>query len=153
MTWRRFSLVGVTTLYAEDLLLCQVDMTHLQQVLNWYSTNLVYLNPSKTNFVRFHSHKKKVKTLNVIIANIAASVVDSGKFLGVHIDHHLNWKDHCDGVNSKLSSCSFYESMQYINSRSAGDAILYACSVESSILQCSHQNIFCGRERPAWLIK
>ena len=67
----------------------------------WFAINKLSLNVAKTNFMVFGNLKFSSK-FNISINNHEIDRVYSTKFLGVIIDHKLNWKDHVANVKSKL---------------------------------------------------
>ena len=64
------------------------------------STN--YHLTSKTNYKTF-STNNSYSTIQIAINGFNIEKVNSTKYLGVYIDHHLNWKDHIAYISSKLS--------------------------------------------------
>lgn len=105
------------TLYADDsslitsgrddeslLMNCNSGLTTLT---NWYDLNLLYLNSSKTHYIRFHTRQKECNYLNIAVKNTPLSVRESASFLGVELDCHLNWNAHCSNIIADLSSSCF----------------------------------------------
>lgn len=131
------------TLYADDttLLISGKDDEAVQSgcdsslsgLLEWYSDNSLFLNISKTKYIRFHSYQKKCDTLNIAIDNIQIQMAENAKFLGVHIDSHLSWSCHCSGLVSKLHSYGYL----FRNLRGVLDMVqlrsLYIAFVESRL--------------------
>ena len=74
----------------------------LQNLSTWFAVNKLSLNVSKTHFILF-TNKNITSTLNVNINNVNIDRVFHTKFLGVLIDHKLNWKEHIDYICKKLS--------------------------------------------------
>lgn len=107
----------MSTLYADDTSFALTDISdrelenkvnlNLDRLLNWYGVNSLYLNPTKTNYIRFHTYQKQCNSLNLSINNIQLERVSSAKFLGIVIDENLSWKEHCCTVVSKLNSCCY----------------------------------------------
>ena len=58
----------------------------------------------KTNFVLFHSKKRKpYKSLNLKIDGVNIQEVSTVKYLGVTFDSNLTWKNHVNELCLKLS--------------------------------------------------
>ena len=68
----------------------------------WFTVNKLSLNVSKTNFILF-GNRKQNEDLDITINNVKIDRVYVTKFLGVLIDSNLNWKEHIDGINNKIS--------------------------------------------------
>jgi hypothetical protein len=78
-----------------NLLIPEINSS-LKKINDWFSFNKLSLNISKTNFMIFHSSRKKIPgTIPIIeIDNQPLNRVESCKFLGVYIDQNLSWKVH-----------------------------------------------------------
>ena len=60
-------------------------------VLEWFNSNFLYLNSSKTTYIRFHTHQnKRDQDLNLSAGNQGIVRTTSTTFLGLTIDQHLN---------------------------------------------------------------
>ena len=85
-----------------------VNLEHLinqniKNVTDWLNCNKLSLNIDKTNFVIFHPPQKKVAfKIKVIVNSIEIEQVTSIRYLGIHIDGNLNWKEHFQYVSTKL---------------------------------------------------
>ena len=81
----------------------------LSKVNTWFKSNKLIVNFDKTNYVLFHSKSSKVdnsvENIEITIDSYHLKRLDSVKFLGVHIDKHLQWNIHIDNVISKISRC------------------------------------------------
>ena len=103
-----------TILYADDtcVLLRGTDLSKLIKLINselnllstWFKSNKLSLNTGKTFYMVFHRARLKPNTNNDIImdGNILTKV-NSAKYLGVIIDHKLNWIEHIAYVKNKIS--------------------------------------------------
>ena len=60
------------------------------------------LNLQKTNYIIFSTNNSD-STIQIAINGSNIEKVNSTKYLGVYIDHHLNWNDHIAYISSKLS--------------------------------------------------
>jgi len=87
-----------------DALFDMVNL-ELQKIVEWFKTNLLSLNLTKTNYILFCSHRKKTPLLKgaIHIADYQIPQVTSVKFLGVSLDEHLTWNSHISEVASKTS--------------------------------------------------
>ena len=76
----------------------------LRQLSLWLNVNRLALNISKTNFVIFHTSKKKLP-FNVTLKLNRKAILQKGhiKYLGITVDEHLNWKEHILNVSKKIS--------------------------------------------------
>lgn len=81
----------------------------LANVSEWFVANKLTINTTKTKYTVFHSHLK-------IICNSCVSLhmnqcplkrTYSCTYLGVILDHHLNWQHHIEARCSKLASGCF----------------------------------------------
>ena len=78
----------------------------LLKVNNWLIHNKLFLNCTKTNFMIFTTKKIKHK-FEIKIGEKEIQQVNSAKYLGVTLDHKLNWEPHLKQLKSKLSRSSF----------------------------------------------
>ena len=103
-----------TILYADDtsVLLNGKDYAHLIGLLNtelekvsiWLKANKLSLNVKKTYYVVFHRSRIKTDAHAVITMDkVCLQRTDSFKYLGVIIDHKLNWTQHIAYVKNKIS--------------------------------------------------
>ena len=74
----------------------------LDKLNGWFAVNKLSLNVSKTNFIIF-GNKKQTKNVDILINGEKIDRVYVTKFLGVIIDHKLNWKEHIEVVKNKIS--------------------------------------------------
>ena len=82
--------------------LCKSISQELDKLNIWFAVNKLSLNVNKTNFILF-GNKKQTEGVHITINNVRIDRVYVTKFLGVMIDHKLNWKEHIDIINKKLS--------------------------------------------------
>ena len=80
--------------------LCSTLHAELRKLNAWLNLNKLSLNLQKTNYINFSTNNSD-STIQINGSNIEK--VNSTKYLGVYIDHHLNWKDHIAYICSKLS--------------------------------------------------
>ena len=78
--------------------------TELISLNNWFKANKLSLNTKQSFFMIFHRSRIKPNVINrVVIDNHQLTQVNSAKYLGVIIDHKLNWIEHISYVKSKMS--------------------------------------------------
>jgi len=104
-----------TILFADDttIYITSDDINNMYDTMNvqletltdWFKANKLSLNVNKTNHMFLH-HKRNPPTVNktVKIDNQIINKIDSVKFLGVHIDHKLQWHDHIKLCANKIRS-------------------------------------------------
>ncbi|KAI5630668.1 reverse transcriptase (RNA-dependent DNA polymerase) domain-containing protein [Phthorimaea operculella] len=73
----------------------------------WFSFNALKLNANKTNILLFKTTSRYRDDLTVGTDNDVVSRVDSIKFLGVHLDSLLNWKQELAALKSSISSACY----------------------------------------------
>ena len=91
------------TMYADDTTLstsincsenynnCDLINSELSKINEWLIVNKLSLNATKK------------KSARLIIANQEIESVEQFNFLGITLDHHLNWNAHVDKLASKIS--------------------------------------------------
>jgi hypothetical protein len=80
-----------------------------KQLNTWFNTNLLFLNLSKTEFIKFktkHSYERD-QEINIECDNKKISNSYHMKFLGINIVNTLSWKSHIDQLLPKLSSACY----------------------------------------------
>ena len=103
-----------TILYADDtcalhngkdyLIFVTFLNCELDKLSTWLCANKLSLNVQKTYFMIFHRAKMKiVSPINVTMNNCYLKKTDCLKYLGVIIDHRLNWTQHIAHVKNKIS--------------------------------------------------
>jgi len=102
-----------------------VELTNIQQFLN---TNNLYLNASKMNFMPFSTKQNKNKTEpNLIVNSTSIEQVSNTKFLGLHIDKHLDWNFHIEKLLKILNSGLFaLKKMSYLCNLDALKKVYFA---------------------------
>ena len=117
-------------LYADDtcVLLNGKDLNNLIQSMNteldllstWLKSNKLSLNTHKTFFQLFHRARIKTNnSVNIIVDKCVLNKVTSIKYLGVIIDHKLNWIEHISYVKNKISKGIgiLYKARQFLEKR------------------------------------
>ena len=83
--------------------------TELPKIHTWFNANKLSLNVQKTNYMLFHSNRRKVNSnsLSISINDCIVNEVYQTKFLGIIFDCCLTWKPHVDYLCKKLSKNFF----------------------------------------------
>jgi hypothetical protein len=76
---------------------------NLIKVQSWLSANRLCLNIDKTNYVIFHTPQKLIThNLKLHINCVDIKQASFVKYLGIHIDSHLNWKTQVHNILKKI---------------------------------------------------
>ena len=103
---------STTRLFADDSVLYKristpTDSKHLQEdldsLVNWETRWLMQFNASKCQVLRI-TNKRKPVLASYTIHGHELELVDSAKYLGVHLDSKLNFNMHVDTVAKKANS-------------------------------------------------
>nr|CAI5865274.1 unnamed protein product [Callosobruchus analis] len=73
----------------------------------WFSRNYFFMNTTKTKYIIFHNYNNANYDIDVFLNGVQFERATQFNFLGICIDEHLNWKGHCDALNSKLNSACY----------------------------------------------
>ena len=99
-----------TILYSHKDLETQVPTINreLSEVSNWFKTNKLSVNASKTNFMILGTSQMTKKydqddSLQIILDDTKLDRVTNTKFLGVIIDENITWKQHIDATSKTIS--------------------------------------------------
>lgn len=98
-----------TILYSDKNIYNKINLINkeLQEVSNWFRSNKLSVNASKTNYMILGTSHMTSKTthndLNVLLDDTILERVKSTKFLGVIIDECLTWKAHIDCISKTVS--------------------------------------------------
>ena len=76
----------------------------LAKISNWFQANKLLMNTAKTKFMLFNTERMQqpVIDINLKINDETIPRVNSTNFLGLIIDHKLNWDQHINHVSKKL---------------------------------------------------
>ena len=77
----------------------------LFKIYEYCVANRIILNLDKCCYIEFGNYNKN-EELHIGILNKKLENVKNCKFLGVHINEHMNWKDHMIYVKSQLSKAT-----------------------------------------------
>ena len=76
----------------------------LSNLFIWLCANKISLNISKTEVLIFRNPYKKIDhQMNLHINNVPLTFSESVKYLGVYLDHFLNWNVHSNHICKSLS--------------------------------------------------
>ena len=87
-----------------------MDIESSSQILNdWFKTNKLSLNVSKTQYMIFNKKKKHAQDAewNIIIGQENVNQVKYTKFLGIYIDENLDWSKHIQQCKCKIASGNY----------------------------------------------
>ena len=106
--------LGKLVLFADDSNLittaaCSEDLEtatfiELANIQQWFQENGLVLNADKSTYILFRHRNKPDIDPTVMIGGEVLERADSGMFLGIGVDEHLNWSCHIDKLCKKLSS-------------------------------------------------
>jgi hypothetical protein len=83
-----------------------IDVT-LQEINNWFLSNLLTLNYNKTHFLQFVIKKQNKIKIKIITSNTILTNINSTKFLGLIIDNTLSWREHVVALTTNLNKACF----------------------------------------------
>jgi len=78
----------------------------IQNINEWFNTNLLSLNLDKTHFIHFVTKNSSLIDFNIIHGNKKIANVYNTKFLGLTLDNTLSWRTHINTIIPKLSSAN-----------------------------------------------
>ncbi len=103
-------------MYADDtaIVFSHTDFKQIEQVLNselgkvksWLDKHKLTLNTKKTKYMIFGTEKRlhKVRKMSIAIGGEELERVKTFKYLGVHLDEAMTYKEHISKVVKKISS-------------------------------------------------
>ena len=104
-----------TNIYFESSYLSYIQRIvnrELHNVRKWLEANGLALNINKTNFVIFHSQRRRLTER--IVLKIGRKMIEESyvKFLGIMLDSNLSWKFHLAELSKKRARTAglFYKS-------------------------------------------
>jgi hypothetical protein len=119
---------SVSHLFADDsnLLFCSKSLKEINNKINhdlslivqWLRANNTSLNVDKTELIIFRPTSKKItKNLNFRISGKKIKPTNVTKYLGAHLDEHLNFNYHLKVLKTKLSrNCGLLAKLRYYTS-------------------------------------
>lgn len=109
---------GKLFLFADDAVLVNVHNKNsdinstvkngMSPILRFFKHRMLFLNELKTNFVVFRSPQNRIQFPNKIQLNDDISIerVPGTKYLGLYMDEFLQWTEHIQQLESKISSAN-----------------------------------------------
>jgi hypothetical protein len=86
-------------------------LNSVTEVLNklklWFNTNFLFLNFSKTEFMKFNKKNAYEQDIKILYDNTEICNSSCIKFLGFNVANSLFWKNHIDSLIPKLSSACY----------------------------------------------
>lgn len=77
--------------------------TELDLLNKWIKANKLIINVTKTTYILFQNRSLKYDMPPLTMDNKFMQRVSHTKFLGLHIDEHLNWGQHINSIYLKIS--------------------------------------------------
>lgn len=78
----------------------------LKEIINWFSSNKLCINTQKTLNITFHPNTS-INQINIEIPYGEIKGSTNVKFLGIHVDERLDWKEHIYCLNKKLCKATY----------------------------------------------
>lgn len=84
--------------------LMKMGNEELKNLNDWLITNKLILNSKKTKVIVFRSRGKSIPETNEVlnIAGDSLEIVSNTTFLGLHLNEHLNWKNHMIDLQTNI---------------------------------------------------
>jgi hypothetical protein len=97
----------------------------------WFHRNQLVLNLTKTNLVKFTPTNLVGVPLTIEYKNILIDEIAYTKFLGMHIDNHMDWKKHTELILPKLSAACYAIRRFYYTLKSDALCMVYFADFHS----------------------
>ena len=75
----------------------------LPKILDWLRANRLSLNIDKTHYMIFSPTNKDTPKIDITIDGNTINETKECKFLGIIVDHKLNWKSHIESTSKKVA--------------------------------------------------
>lgn len=82
--------------------------TLITSFVEWCEANRLQLNVTKTKEMEIDFRRKKAQLIPICISDCDVEIVDSYKYLGVHIDNKLNWTQNTEAIYRKGQSRLYF---------------------------------------------
>ena len=86
---------------------CSIGNSVLSEMNKWFIANKLVLNFDKTKVIKFVSNNLTKLTFHISYSSTNIEETTDIKFLGVHLDDHLNWNVHVQQLIPKLSAACY----------------------------------------------
>ncbi len=99
-----------TTMYASDSNLRNLEIitkVELEKLDEWFRTNKLALNVSKTKLSIFSPNKTINNNIHIALNGTNIERDSVTKFLGLYLDEQISWKEHIKKLRAKLASSIF----------------------------------------------
>ena len=107
----KLSYLQMTLVWLSPTLIPQISKKSVNKIIQdineWFNTNLLTLNLDKTHFTQFATKNSPSIDFNIMYGNKEIANVYNTKFLELILDNTLSWRTHIDTIIPKLSSASF----------------------------------------------
>ena len=88
---------------AENSKICEKEINEDLKILyQWLQANKISLNRDKTELICFRKNGQKINEIKVKINGRRIYPSSSIRYLGLHLDNNLNFRNHCDILAKKL---------------------------------------------------
>ena len=77
--------------------------SELNKFSDWFAANKLSLNIGKTKYIAFNTSRNFIWDKDIIMDGKVLTQVHTTKFLGVHIDNRLSWREHIFKICRKAS--------------------------------------------------
>lgn len=79
----------------------------LRMFVAWFQANSLNLNADKTNLMLFRTNPGNKLQLNCLLEGKSVTTTEVAKFLGVHLDSELKWKQELGNMEKSISSACY----------------------------------------------
>jgi hypothetical protein len=108
-------------LYADDIAIISETEDGLQRMLNaindWTNKFRMSINMEKTKIVHFRPKRKRRSKFNFKLGNEPISYVNNYKYLGLHLDEHLDYKTAAQELSTSASKALGALTARFINAK------------------------------------
>jgi hypothetical protein len=96
-------------------------------MIEWFAANKLVLNLKKTNVMKSVTKNLPYCALTIGYKGKYIEVIVNATFLGIHLDSHLDKKDHIDQIIPKLSAaCYTVRQIYHISNNNTLKSIYFA---------------------------
>jgi hypothetical protein len=96
-------------------------------MIEWFAANKLLLHLEKTNIMKFVTNNSPHCAFTIRYKDKYVEEAVNTRFLGMHLDSHLNWKDHFDHIIPKLiATCYAVRQIYHISNNNTLKSIYFA---------------------------